>query len=381
MTTFTDPILTALAQAFEANQNDERIKKLFALELFARGEIRHAYPLLLDIAEEDEDLTLHRAIHQIEDQLPELKKVSLGFGTAPSASTVLQQLDERKRAGITFADIAGMEQVKEAIRTDILYPLKNPEMAKLYNMKVGGGILMYGPPGCGKTYIAKATAGEIDAEFISVSIHEVISGFMGAGEQLLHYWFEEARKKAPCVLFFDEIDAIASSRSNTSGVYRTMVNQFLTEMDGVTGNNKNVLVVGATNLPWEVDSALRRPGRFDKLIFVPPPDEKARRKILDLKLMGKPLGELHLDEIVAATAGFSSADMTKVCDEAVDRAFKRALVSGTPVPVSQTFLVEGISATRNSTGDWFKTAESYVKFSNEAGLWDDVKTYLERSRA
>jgi SpoVK/Ycf46/Vps4 family AAA+-type ATPase len=274
-----------------------------------------------------------------------------------------------------------MEQVKEAIRTDILYPLKNPEMAKLYNMKVGGGILMYGPPGCGKTYIAKATAGEIDAEFISVSIHEVISGFMGAGEQLLHYWFEEARKKAPCVLFFDEIDAIASSRSNTSGVYRTMVNQFLTEMDGVTSNNKNVLVVGATNLPWEVDSALRRPGRFDKLLFVPPPDEKARRKILDLKLMGKPLGELHLDEIVAATTGFSSADMTKVCDEAVDRAFKRALVSGTPVPVSQTFLVEGISATRNSTGDWFKTAESYVKFSNEAGLWDDVKTYLERSRA
>ena len=199
---------------------------------------------------------------------------------------------------------------------------------------------MYGPPGCGKTFIAKATAGEINAKFLSVSIHELISSFAGAGERALHDIFEWARSNSPAVLFFDEIDAVGMSRGKTSGVLRTLVNQFLTELDGIGNDNKDVLIMGATNLPWEVDIALRRPGRFDKVIFVTPPDKAARKKIVELELKGKPTAEIDYEKIAGMTVDYSAADVRRVCEEATDEAFKKSIKSGQIEKVTQEILEE-----------------------------------------
>jgi len=247
----------------------------------------------------------------------------------------------------------------------------------MYNKKSGGGILLYGPPGCGKTFIAKATAGEINAKFLSLSIHELISPFTGEGEKALHMAFEWARDNKPTVIFLDEIDAIGMSRSKTSGALRTLVNVFLTELDGVFTDNEGILVVGATNLPWEIDSALRRPGRFDRIIFVTPPDRKARVKLFELKLKGKPLEELNYDKLSDMTKQYSSADIERICDEAAENAFKRSILSGNIEKISQQSLEEVALKTKSSISDWFATVKNYIQYSNESGLYNSVKDYLD----
>ena len=154
-----------------------------------------------------------------------------------------------------------MEDVKEEIRMKIVHPFAQPELFAAYGKTPGGGILLYGPPGCGKTYIARATAGEISATFIAIGIDEVLSMWMGESEQALHEAFERARRAAPCVLFFDEVDAIGAKRHDIRhGAMRQLVNQFLAELDGIKTSNEGVLVLAATNAPWAVDAALRRPG-------------------------------------------------------------------------------------------------------------------------
>ena len=165
-----------------------------------------------------------------------------------------------------------MDALKEAIGVKIIYPATHPEIYAAYGQKAGGGLLMYGPPGCGKTYLARATAGELGATFISVGIADVLDMWIGSSERNLAGIFDTARRHVPCVLFFDEVDALAAKRSdfsNASG--RQLINQFLAELDGV-GNNEGMLILGATNAPWHVDPAFRRPGRFDEVLFVPPPD-------------------------------------------------------------------------------------------------------------
>jgi transitional endoplasmic reticulum ATPase len=248
---------------------------------------------------------------------------------------------------------------------------------KQYSKKAGGGILLYGPPGCGKTYIAKATAGEIKANFYSLHIHELISKWAGEGEKMLHEMFEVARNNKPTVLFLDEIDAVGMSREKTSGVLRTLVNQFLTELDGVDSNNDGVLTIGATNLPWEVDSALRRPGRFDKIIFVPPPDRAARRKLFELSLTNKPHDDINFDELVALTKKFSAADIERICDEAGERSFKEAVKIGKTVSITQELLMNIAQSSKSSIGEWFSTVNNYIKYSNDSGFYNTVKEYLE----
>ncbi|MEM9411765.1 MAG: AAA family ATPase, partial [Planctomycetota bacterium] len=168
------------------------------------------------------------------------------------------------RPKIKFADVGGMIHVKEEIAVKILHPIQQPEIYEAYGKKIGGGILMYGPPGCGKTYLARATAGEIGAGFISVGISDVLDMWMGNSERNLSAIFEQARSNAPCVLFFDEVDALGSRRTDMQGGSgRNVINLFLSEMDGVENSNDGVLILAATNAPWHVDPAFRRPGRFD----------------------------------------------------------------------------------------------------------------------
>ena len=379
MKNYSDPYLNSLKQAYQDNPDDLNYKKFFALELYKKSEFEDAYPLLKEIYEIDKDINVEKALNDVKSRLQDTEHkigFDVDYGNTEDVSPLAHQKVKKKNT-ITFVDVAGMEHVKEAIRTDIIYPFQHPDIYKQYNKKAGGGILLFGPPGCGKTYIAKATAGEINAQFFSISIHELISSFIGTGERALHDAFESARNNTPSVLFFDEIDAIGASRSKTAGVLRTLVNQFLTELDGIESENEDVLTIGATNLPWEVDPALRRPGRFDKVIFVSPPDRKARERIFDLSLSGKPQEPLDLVKLADLTRQYSSADITKVCDEAAEATFRNAIRSGTIEKITQALLEEKLKTVKSTIMEWFATAKNYIQYSNESGLFTSVKEYLD----
>jgi transitional endoplasmic reticulum ATPase len=286
-------------------------------------------------------------------------------------------LGQVERPRVAFKDVGGMDALKEQIGLKIIHPLKHPEMYRAYGRPIGGGILMYGPPGCGKTHLARATAGEVEAAFISVGIHEVLDMWIGQSERNLAELFAQARRQAPCVLFFDEVDALASRRSDfRSSAGRPLINQFLSEMDGIDGGNDGLLVLAATNAPWHLDPAFRRPGRFDRVLFVPPPDVPARAAILEILTRGKPAERLDFDRVARKTDGFSGADLKAVVDLAVERKLTDAIRTGRPLPVTTDDLLKALKEVRPSTREWFATARNYVMYANEGGLYDDVKPWL-----
>lgn len=283
-----------------------------------------------------------------------------------------------ERPRIAFADVGGMDAVKEEIRMKIIYPMTHAEMFKAYGKSIGGGILLYGPPGCGKTYLARATAGEIRAGFLAIGISDVLDMWIGNSEKNLHELFEQARRNRPCVLFFDEVDALGASRTDLkqSGA-RHLVNQFLSELDGVERSNEGVLILAATNAPWHLDSAFRRPGRFDRILFVPPPDADARASILRVLTKGKPLDRVDFDHLGKKTDGFSGADLKAVVDQAVEAKLKEAFASGIPKPLSTKDLLRAAAAIKPSTREWFSTARNYALYANQGGLYDDVLKHLK----
>ncbi|WP_311136773.1 ATP-binding protein [Hymenobacter cellulosilyticus] len=241
-----------------------------------------------------------------------------------------------------------------------------------------GGLLLYGPPGCGKTHLARATAGEVKASFIHVGINDILDMWMGQSEKKLHDLFELARVQAPCVLFFDEVDALAANRHDLrQSAGRTLINQFLEELDGARHSNDGVLILAATNAPWHLDPAFRRPGRFDRIVLVTPPDEPARVAILEVLLRGKPVAPgLNLAALAAQTAGLSGADLQAVVDLAVEGCLRESMKAGKALPVQQSNLLAAAKQVRPSTKEWFATAKNYALYSNEGGNYDDILTYL-----
>ena len=290
---------------------------------------------------------------------------------------------ESERTGITFNDVGGMEEVKEYLRMNIIYPLKNPDLFKKYGKRVGGGIMMYGPPGCGKTYLSRALAGECKAAFYHVGIHEILDMYLGSSEKNVHKLFETARRNAPAIVFLDEIDALGQKRSSSDSWGRALrgtVDTLLAEMDNLGTSEKPILVIGATNTPWSVDIALRRPGRFDRVVFVPPPDQGAREEILKLHLRGKPTAELDITKVAKKIEKFSGADIRALVDLATEGAIKRAMRSGKTELITTQNLLAAIDNMHPSTIEWLATAFDYVRYSNEGGIYDQVKAYLDKNR-
>jgi transitional endoplasmic reticulum ATPase len=300
----------------------------------------------------------------------------LPAGDLPDDSSV-----ELEKPELTFADVGGMERVKEEIRMKIILPLKQPELFKAYGKKAGGGILLYGPPGCGKTFMARATAGEVNAGFLAVGINDVLDMWIGQSEKNLHAIFEQARSHRPCVLFFDEVDALGANRTDMlkSGG-RQMINQFLSELDGVSSSNEGVLILAATNAPWHLDPAFRRPGRFDRIIFVPPPDQGARASILRLMLRGKPAEAVDFEAVAKKTEGFSGADLKAVVDLAVEAKLREAMKSGALAPITSKDLLEAAKRHKPTVRDWFDTARNYALYANQSGLYDDILAHLKLSK-
>lgn len=285
--------------------------------------------------------------------------------------------DEVERSAVTFDDVGGMDDLKEEIRIKIIHPLSNPELYQAYGKPVGGGILMYGPPGCGKTHLARATAGEVNAYFLSIGIHDVLNMYLGQSEHNLHNLFELARRYSPCVIFIDEIDALGAKRTDMRhSAGRHVINQLLAELDGIDVSNEGMLVLAATNAPWHLDPALRRPGRFDRIVFVPPPDVTARAAILQVLLRGKPVDHIDYERVAAPTQGFSGADLKGVVDSAVEHKLREAIRQGTPQPLTTNDLLQAARRIKPSTQDWFATARNYALYANQGGLYDDVLDYL-----
>lgn len=284
-------------------------------------------------------------------------------------------------ARISLADVGGLEDVKRRLHSSFLAPIANPELRVMYGKSLRGGLLLYGPPGCGKTFLARAIAGELSAQFFAIGLHDVLDMWLGNSEKNLHELFEMARRNTPCVLFLDEVDALGLKRSNLShSAGRNVVVQLLTELDSTRDDNEGVFVLGATNQPWDLDPALRRPGRFDRMLLVLPPDEPARVAIIDLHLRNRPTSRIDAQRVAKATDGYSGADLRLVCETATEFALEESIATGSARPVTENDVMRAASMVKPSTRPWFEVAKNYATFANQDGTYDDLLEYMRRHR-
>jgi AAA+ superfamily predicted ATPase len=319
-----------------------------------------------------------QAENELKDVLP-----AMFVGEAGSVSAGIDEARayDAEHTGLTLADVAGLDEVKKRLEAAFLAPMRNPELRKLYGKSLRGGLLLYGPPGCGKTFIARAVAGELGARFITVSFADLIDMFVGRSERNIHELFEVARRNAPCVVFLDEVDAIGQKRSQLRNTpMRSAVNQLLLELDDVSSDNTGVFLLAATNHPWDVDSALRRPGRFDRTLLVLPPDGPAREGVFRYHLRDRPVGGVDLAKLSRLTDGYSGADIAHVCETAAEQALLDSVRRGEPRLIGQADLEGAVGEVRPSLGTWFETARNVALFANEGGAYDDLVAYLRKRR-
>lgn len=282
---------------------------------------------------------------------------------------------------ITLKDVGGLKAVKERLEAAFLAPMRNPELRRLYGKNLRGGLMLYGPPGCGKTFVARAVAGELGAKFISVTLSDVLNMYIGQSERNLHEVFETARRNAPCVLFLDEVDALGQKRSQLrSSAMRGTVNQLLVELDDVRDSNEGVFVLAATNHPWDVDTALRRPGRFDRTLLVLPPDAPAREAILRYHLTDRHAEGIDIPRLAKRTDGYSGADLAHACDVAAEKALLDSVRNGRTRMIGMPDLEEALNEVKPSTGPWFAAARNVAMFANEGGVYDELLAYLKKYR-
>ncbi|WP_336653442.1 MULTISPECIES: ATP-binding protein [unclassified Leucobacter] len=291
---------------------------------------------------------------------------------------------DAERPSVTLADVAGLAEVKQHLDATFLAPLRNPELAAAFGQRPGGSLLMYGPPGCGKTFIAKAIAGDLGASFIHVTLADLLSKWIGDSEKAIQSVFEDARAAAPCVIFFDEFDALGGRRASGGGgahSMRMIVTQLLEELDGVASDNDGVYFLAATNRPWDIDPALRRPGRIDKTVVVLPPDAVARAAILQGELRGKPADGVDTIAVAAATEGFSGADIAQVARVGLQQSMAASMSAGVIVPVTTQVLLSAAAAVTPSTGAWFEQVAPVLDYGTDDGTFEQLRAYrVKRGR-
>ncbi|MEG9247505.1 AAA family ATPase [Arthrobacter sp. Soc17.1.1.1] len=291
---------------------------------------------------------------------------------------------EVAREAVTLADVGGLDDVKRRLEESFLAPMRNADVARAFGKSLRGGLLLYGPPGCGKTFLARAVAGELGATFMSVSMTDVIGAYMGETQKNLKRVFDEARAQAPTVLFIDEIDSIGMRRGALSGGgaawLRQMVNELLLQLDSMSGDNDGLYVLAATNNPWDLDEALLRPGRLDRSILVSPPDAAARASILRHHLKDRPIAGIDVGHLAAATEGFSGADLEHVAVTAAEKAMMQSIAHGSISPITMDHLDAALREIRPSTLAWLASARNVVRFSNADGRYDDLAALLDRKR-
>ena len=400
----SDGVISALQAAYHANPQDDGVACHLAKLLVEAGRCEEAMPLLQaqlgktpsDIELLDQAIICAESLN--DDTLATVYRQMRSTFATPSPATPSQgahdtraklrvvggtdsheddQVDEIEASSLTLASVGGMAQVKRRLELSFLGPLRNPALMKAYGKDVSGGLLLYGPPGCGKTFIARALAGELKAGFISLGLTDVLDMYVGESERRLHEVFENARRNAPAVLFVDELDALGQKRSQLrhSGM-RSLVNQLLTEMDSVASDNHNVFIIGATNHLWDVDAALKRPGRFDRMVAVFPPDRDARKAIIDLQLQNKPTDGVDVAELATLTEGCSGADLKHLVDSAIEYVMEASLQDGQVRPLRHVDFQQSLNELRPSTREWFETAKNYAMFANESGSYDELLDYI-----
>ena len=404
--------IDALRRALAASPEDHELRMLLAEELTAQGSPEEAlseYEILLEAGQlSGSGLIsagrvalaagrLDRAQAFVDEAtrtgvvegLSELKReINASLGLEGVIQVVGPTVDEEGEVTpsrlelssaptVRFADVGGLSEVKKAIDRAIVLPFQRHDLYEKYGREAGGGALLYGPPGCGKTLLARATAGECGLPFSNIRIENILNPYFGVSEIRLHEAFEQARHFAPCVLFLDELDAIGFARRKYVGsAGRPLVDQLLQELDSIGSDNENMLILAATNAPWDVDEALKRPGRFDRVVFVPPPDREARERILQLQLADRPTDGIDVADIAKRTPLFSGADLAALVERAVDLVIDEALERGSERPVTQKDLHTALSGLRPSTLEWIATARNYVDFANQGGQYDEIARFL-----
>ena len=296
-----------------------------------------------------------------------------------SRKKIFEPLGEKYK--LIFSDVGGLDELKKQANIKIIQPFKNPELFKRFKKSAGGGILLYGAPGCGKSYFARAIAGECNAKFYNVGIEDILDMYVGESEKNIKVLFDTVRANRPCVVFIDEIDALGRKREllkNSS--LTTTINAFLAQMDGVESDNENILIIGATNAPWDVDSAFKRTGRFDRTFFIPPPDKEARGKIFELYLKDLPIEELNYSVLSELTYGFSGADIKGIVDRVAENIIEQILQSEEDIKITQEDLLDVIEDTKPSISEWFSMAKNVVEYANMSGIYDELEEYMSAKK-
>jgi AAA+ superfamily predicted ATPase len=299
-------------------------------------------------------------------------------GPRRGASVDQWVLGEVEEPRVTLADVGGMPAIKRWLSTAFISSLRDPEMRRLFGRSLRGGLLQYGPPGCGKTFLARALAGELQASFLRIDLAHVVDMWLGYSRRSVHEIFETARASAPCLLFLDQLDAIGPRRAGRRhSIGRGVVDQLVAELYSASEDHEGVFVVAATEHPWDVDALLRRPGRLDHRLLVLPPDLEAREAIIRASLRGRPVAEdLDIGGLAARTGKFSAADLAQLCESAAAAALEASMVSNRSRPIAVSDFTRGLHAIRPSTPLWFELARDYARFAAEPGSYDDLVTYL-----
>ncbi len=400
----SSPLIESLSAAVAANPDDLPLRLHLAELLVAADRGGEAVGHAARVLQQDPGNTSARQLMAAALGTP----VPAATGPAPTGVPVGDgdvdwQALEREFAGVSapthgnvpaatdaplLADVGGLTEVKKRLELAFLGPLRHPELLAAYGKSLRGGLLLYGPPGCGKTFLARALATELGARFLSLSIVDVLDMWVGNSERNLHDVFERARAGAPTVLFLDEVDALGHRRGQLAAApMRTLANQLLAELDGVEGNNDNLFVLAATNAPWDVDPALRRPGRLDRMALVLPPDAAARVEILRYHLRSRPVGPVDLDRVAAGTEHFSGADLAHLCESAAEHALAESLRAGAGGsstgevrPIGTADFEAALREVHPSTGPWFTDAANVARYANQDGTYDDLAAYLKRRK-